>query len=83
MLEHVPAWLGRLLADRRAGMDKIVAVQPGMAGSAALTLTSPAFADGGRLPERFTADGAGVSPPRRGPPRRSSASSTRSSSARR
>ena len=27
MLEHVPAWLGRALAGRRAGMDKIVVVQ--------------------------------------------------------
>ena len=64
MLEHVPAWLGRLLADRRAGMDKIVAAQPGMGGTGDLTLTSPAFADGARLPERFTADDdAPASPP--------------------
>lgn len=63
MLEHVPAWLGRLLAGRRAGMDKVAAVQPGMAGEGQLTLTSPAFADGARLPERFTADGEGASPP--------------------
>ena len=28
-----------------------------------LHLASPAFANGGRLPERFTADGEGVSPP--------------------
>lgn len=65
MLEHIPAWLGRLLADRRAGTDKLVAAradtQPPPGGS--LTLTSPAFADGARLPERFTADGSGVSPP--------------------
>ena len=69
MLEHVPAWLGRLLADRRAGTDKLVAARADMApppmapGAGDLTLTSPAFADGARLPERFTADGAGVSPP--------------------
>lgn len=63
MLEHVPAWLGRALAGRRAGMDKLVVTQPGMAGAGELTLSSPAFADGARLPERFTADGAGVSPP--------------------
>ena len=63
MLEHVPGWLGRLLASRRAGMDKIVVVQPGMAGEGQLQLTSPAFADGARLPERFTADGEGASPP--------------------
>ena len=65
MLEHVPGWLGRLLADRRAGTDKLVAAQPGMVPQpgGTLTLTSPAFADGARLPERFTADGEGVSPP--------------------
>ena len=63
MLEHLPAWLGRALAGRRAGIDKIVAAQPGMAAEAQLTLTSPAFADGARLPERFTADGEGASPP--------------------
>ena len=64
MLEHVPAWLGRLLADRRAGTDKLLAAQPGMGGAGALSLTSPAFADGARLPERFTADAdAAVSPP--------------------
>ena len=63
MLEHVPVWLGRLLSGRRAGMDKIVVAQPGMAGAGELTLTSPAFAHGGRLPERFTDDGEGRSPP--------------------
>jgi Raf kinase inhibitor-like YbhB/YbcL family protein len=63
MFEHLPAWLGRALAGRRAGMDKIVLAEAGMAGVAQLTLTSPAFADGARLPERFTADGEGASPP--------------------
>lgn len=63
MLEHVPAWLGRALAGRRAGADKLVCAQPGMGGEAELTLTSPAFADGARLPVRFTGDGEGVSPP--------------------
>ena len=69
MLEHVPAWLGRLLADRRAGADTLLAAQdgmsgPGFGGAGGLTLTSPAFADGARLPERFTADAdAPVSPP--------------------
>lgn len=63
MLEHVPAWLGRALAGRRAGMDKVVVALPDMSGAGELTLSSPAFANGARLPERFTADGAGVSPP--------------------
>ena len=67
MLEHVPHWLGRALANVRAGADKLAIAQEGLAAPfgefAALDLTSPAFADGARLPERFTADGDGVSPP--------------------
>ena len=65
MLEHVPHWLGSLLHNVRAGHAKLVIVQDGIvpAGGAQLTLSSPAFADGARLPERFTADGEGVSPP--------------------
>lgn len=64
MLEHVPAWLGKALSNVRAGADKLAIVQPELGGRfAALDLSSPAFADGGRLPPRFTADGAGVSPP--------------------
>lgn len=64
MLEHLPGWLGRAMAGMRAGTDKLVIARAEMGTRfAALDLSSPAFADGGRLPERFTADGAGVSPP--------------------
>ncbi|MDP5281361.1 YbhB/YbcL family Raf kinase inhibitor-like protein [Sphingomonas sp. DG1-23] len=63
MLEHVPHWLGSALKGVRAGADKLVIAQPGLGSFAALRLASPAFADGARLPERFTADGEGVSPP--------------------
>lgn len=63
MLEHVPHWLGRALANVRAGADKLAIAQARLGSFTALDLTSPAFADGARLPERFTADGAGVSPP--------------------
>jgi len=64
MLEHVPAWLGKALGDVRAGTEKLAIVRMGLAaGMPTLHVTSPAFADGGRLPERFTADGEGVSPP--------------------
>ena len=64
MLEHVPAWLGHALRGVRAGADKLTVAQQGLGEAfASLELTSPAFADGGRLPERFTEDGAGVSPP--------------------
>lgn len=64
MLEHVPAWLGEMLRGRRAGHRKLVAADTDiLSGTEAMTLTSPAFSHGGRLPIRFTADGAGVSPP--------------------
>lgn len=64
MLEHVPAWLGELLRDRRAGHQKIVSADPDIRlASATMELTSPAFPSGGRLPDRFTADGEGISPP--------------------
>lgn len=63
MLEHIPSWLGHALRGVRAGADKLAVSQPGLSGPGAIDLSSPAFADGARLPERFTADGAGVSPP--------------------
>lgn len=64
MLEHIPAWLGHALRHVRAGAEKLVISDADLAGDfAALDLASPAFADGARLPVRFTADGAGVSPP--------------------
>ena len=64
MLEHVPLWLGALLRNVRAGHAKLTIVQEGLAGNGEpIDLRSPAFADGARLPVRFTADGEGVSPP--------------------
>ncbi|MCP3734947.1 YbhB/YbcL family Raf kinase inhibitor-like protein [Sphingomonas sp. RP10(2022)] len=64
MLEHIPGWLGKALSDVRAGAEKLAIARPELGTSfPALDLSSPAFADGARLPERFTADGAGVSPP--------------------
>jgi Raf kinase inhibitor-like YbhB/YbcL family protein len=64
MLEHVPQWLGHALRGLRAGADKLCILQPDLGGSfTPIQLSSPAFADGGRLPPRFTADGEGISPP--------------------
>lgn len=64
MLEFLPKWLGGLLHNVRAGHAKLLIVDPELAiGEATLSLTSPAFANGGRLPARFTADGEGTSPP--------------------
>lgn len=64
MLEHVPQWLGSMLRNVRAGHSKVVIVNSDLnVGAQSLELESPAFAYGARLPERFTADGDGVSPP--------------------
>lgn len=63
MLEHVPEWLGEMLKNVRAGHSKLVAVEVAPDGIPVIDLSSPAFAPGARLPERFTADGEGVSPP--------------------
>ncbi len=63
MLEHIPHWLGSALKGLRAGTNKLAIVQEGLGSFAAIDLRSPAFGNGGRLPERFTADGTGVSPP--------------------
>ncbi len=65
MLEHLPHWLGQSLASVRAGSDKLVIAKLGLADAAPLNLSSPAFADGARLPERALpdADGDGISPP--------------------
>ncbi|MGZ2412342.1 Raf kinase inhibitor-like YbhB/YbcL family protein [Sphingomonas sp. F9_3S_D5_B_2] len=63
MLENIPHWLGRALTNFRAGHDKLMLARLDLDRTASLSLTSPAFAPGGRLPPRFTADGEGVSPP--------------------
>ena len=63
MLEHLPHWLGQALGNVRAGAEKLTIATLGLAPHGSLSLTSLAFADGARLPDRFTADGAGVSPP--------------------
>nr|WP_315384631.1 YbhB/YbcL family Raf kinase inhibitor-like protein [uncultured Sphingomonas sp.] len=63
MLEHIPHWLGSALKGLRAGANKLAIVQRELGSFEVLHLASPAFANGGRLPERFTADGEGVSPP--------------------
>lgn len=64
MLEHVPRWLGAALKSARAGAEKLAIVQPELGAQfGTIDLSSPAFADGGRLPDRFTADGEGISPP--------------------
>lgn len=63
MLEKIPHWLGRALTNVRAGHDKLVLASLDLGGAESLAISSPAFAAGARLPQRFTADGEGVSPP--------------------
>ncbi|WP_294395470.1 hypothetical protein [uncultured Sphingomonas sp.] len=71
MLENIPHWLGSMLRNVRAGHAKLAIVDPALAvPNTGLELASPAFANGARLPERFTADGQGMSPPWSGAIRR-------------
>lgn len=63
MLEKIPSAVGEALSGLKSGAEKTAfhAVFPDVPVS--LTLTSPAFADEADMPARFTADGAGLSPP--------------------
>ncbi len=63
MLEHLPHWLGHALGSLRAGGDRvaIASLRPGEC--TAISLGSAAFGNGERIPERFSADGEGISPP--------------------
>ena len=64
MLEKLPDAIGHALHDVRAGLDKIVFNTLGLrAGMATIEVSSLAFADHAPMPERYTADGEGVSPP--------------------
>lgn len=64
MLEKLPESVGHALRHARAGLDKIAFNRSGLrAGMAAITVSSLAFADHMPIPQRYTADGEGVSPP--------------------
>ena len=64
MLEKVPKIVGQALHGARAGMDKVASRSDTFAAAPeTITLTSPAFTDGGALPARYTEDGAKLSPP--------------------
>lgn len=64
MLEHLPEALGHALRDRRAGLDTLVFNRCGMrAGLGMLQVNSLAFTDHAPIPQRYTADGEGLSPP--------------------
>lgn len=63
MLEKMPKALGAALSKVKAGLGKTV--YHGVFGEvpASITVTSPAFADGGVIPARYTDDGGRLSPP--------------------
>lgn len=64
MLENLPDAIGHALRDQRAGLDQIAFQRIALrGGQAAITVTSLAFADHAPIPERYTADGEGLSPP--------------------
>ncbi|MBE7204251.1 MAG: YbhB/YbcL family Raf kinase inhibitor-like protein [Parafilimonas terrae] len=63
MLEKIPNVVGEALSGLKAGRDGTAYHATFADVPETLTLTSPAFADGARLPARYTADGEGVSPP--------------------
>ena len=64
MLERIPSVLGRALRGVRSDATRLVYNDAALiAVPASIRLTSRAFSDRGALPARFTADGAGVSPP--------------------
>ncbi|MCJ2126262.1 YbhB/YbcL family Raf kinase inhibitor-like protein [Methylobacterium sp. J-077] len=63
MLEKIPHAVGEALSGLKAGIDKTAYHADFADIPETLTLTSPAFPDGGEIPPRFTADGPGLSPP--------------------
>jgi Raf kinase inhibitor-like YbhB/YbcL family protein len=66
MLEKIPPVVGRAMRAMRAGRAKVISERDELAVlRRTISLESPVFVDGGAIPARFTADGAGLSPPLR------------------
>jgi Raf kinase inhibitor-like YbhB/YbcL family protein len=64
MLEKLPESVGLALINQRAGMENVVYNELyRLRQTARIELGSKSFVFNGKLPTRFTADGAGVSPP--------------------
>ncbi len=64
MLEKMPPRLGEAMRDVRAGAEELAIADTELTGvNASLEVSSPAFEYNGTIPERYTADGEGVSPP--------------------
>src|SRR5690348_3993385 len=65
MLEKLPAGLGHALARVRPGLQELAVNRRDISSTAEapLSVTSAAFANGGTIPTRYTADGDRLSPP--------------------
>lgn len=64
MLENLPDSLGHMLRDLRPGLEAILLNGEATAGArSAISVSSLAFAHGEAIPARYSADGAGDSPP--------------------
>lgn len=64
MLEGLPEMVGRMLRDRRAGLDRLLFNRVSLrAGQAAIEVKSLAFHDHAPIPALYTADADGRSPP--------------------
>ncbi|MEO8250478.1 MAG: YbhB/YbcL family Raf kinase inhibitor-like protein [Burkholderiales bacterium] len=64
MLEKLPDAIGHAISGVRAGLDSIAFNQLNLRqGTNAIRIESLAFADHAPIPQRYTADGDGISPP--------------------
>ena len=63
MLERLPTPVGQALRGVRPGLEKLLFNDPHIGHAATLPVHSRAFDDGAPLPQRYTADGEGLSPP--------------------
>lgn len=63
--EKVTAAVGSALQGVHAGDSKLALREAAHAVAAPIAIESPAFADGAPIPQKYTADGAGESPPLR------------------
>ena len=61
LMKTVRRTIGKALSGVHAGDQKLVMNQQGTGGP--LTITSTAFSDGGAIPDKYTPQGANVSPP--------------------
>jgi Raf kinase inhibitor-like YbhB/YbcL family protein len=64
MLEKLPSIFGKAVKSARAGAENLVVTDTALTGvNASIEVTSPAFGNQERIPEQYTADGDGISPP--------------------